>query len=174
MFQPKTVVETCESCEKNFSKKTQLSYHKFSTHNIFMNIMDLEESKMLIEELMKMNNNLEENNIALEMEVKASHKIIQKLKRDKSLLKEYEEAIIDKDDLIRKFEKGRVIMDNVIISLKDSLKLKEKEICNVEKVAEGKIQIETEKKALEKQILEICKENNLEDQDFEGIRNAIK
>ena len=136
--------------------------------------MDLEGSKRLIEELMKMNNNLEENNIALEMEVKASHKIIQKLKKGNSLLKEYEEAIIDKDDLIRKFEKGRVIMDNVIISLKDSLKLKEKEICNVEKVAEGKIQIETEKKALEKQILEICKENNLEDQDFEGIRNAIK
>ena len=34
--------------------------------------MDLKASKILIEELMKMNKNLEEQNIDLEMEVKAS------------------------------------------------------------------------------------------------------
>ena len=44
--------------------------------------MDLEGHKRLVEELMTMNNNLEQQNIALEMEVKASQKIIQKLKKD--------------------------------------------------------------------------------------------
>ena len=43
------------------------------------------------------------------MEVKASQKIIQKLKKDKKLLYEYEEAIIDKDDSIRKFEKENIL-----------------------------------------------------------------
>ena len=76
--------------------------------------MNLEESKQLIEVLMKTNEDLEKENIALEMEVKASQKIIQKYKRDTKLLEEYEEAIIDKDDVIRKFEKGKTIADKVI------------------------------------------------------------
>ena len=40
------------------------------------------------------------------MEIKASYKIIQKLKRDNGLLREYEEDIIAKVDLIRKCEKA--------------------------------------------------------------------
>ena len=68
--------------------------------------MDLKESKRLIEELMKMNKTLEEQNIALEMEVKASHNIIKKLKRDNALLDEYEEAIIDKDDIIESLRRA--------------------------------------------------------------------
>ena len=62
--------------------------------------MNLAESKRMIEEVIKTNENLEKENIALEMEVKASQKIIQKLKRENGLLKEFEKAIKDKDDLI--------------------------------------------------------------------------
>ena len=76
--------------------------------------MNLNESKMLIEELMKTNENLEKNNIALEMEVRASKRIIHKLKMENKLLAEYEEAIIDKDDLITRFEKGKVVAVQVI------------------------------------------------------------
>ena len=87
--------------------------------------MDIKESRKLIEELKKRNHNLEKENITLEMEVKASRKIIHKLKRDNELLGEYEEAIIDKDDLIEKFEKGKTITDKIIKNLqneKDELK----------------------------------------------------
>ena len=81
--------------------------------------MDLKDSKRLIEELMKMNHNLENQNIALEMEVKASQKIIQKLKGYNALLKEFKEAIKDQNDKIKKFEKGKAIADNVIKNLKE-------------------------------------------------------
>ena len=39
--------------------------------------MNLEDSKRLIDELMKTNEECEKQNIALEMEIKASYKIIQ-------------------------------------------------------------------------------------------------
>ena len=84
--------------------------------------MNLEESKRLIEELMKTIGNLEKQNIALEMEVKGRRKIIQKQKKDTNLLNEYEEAIID--DSIRKFEKGKHIAEKVITSLKFDSALK--------------------------------------------------
>ena len=76
--------------------------------------MNFEESKQLIEVLIKTNEDLEKENITLEMEVKASKKIIQKLKRESELMHEYEEAIIDKDDQIRTFERGKIVADNVI------------------------------------------------------------
>ena len=85
--------------------------------------MDLKESKILIEELMKMKKNLENQNISLEMEVKASQKIIKNLKRETTLLDEYEEAAIDRDDSIRKFERGKTIPDDVIKNLKKELNL---------------------------------------------------
>ena len=62
--------------------------------------MNCKESKRFVEELVRMIENLENQNIALEMEVKASQKMICKLRRDDRLLEEYEEAIIDKDDFI--------------------------------------------------------------------------
>ena len=86
--------------------------------------MNLEESKRLIEELMKTIGNLEKQNIALEMEVKGRRKIIQKQKKDTNLLNEYEEAIIDKDDSIRMFEKGKNIAKKVIQNLQKKLNLK--------------------------------------------------
>ena len=109
--------------------------------------MDLKESKKVIGELTKRNQNLEKENISLEMEVKASRKIIHKLKKDNELMEEYEEAIIDKDDLIKKFEKGKTISDKVIQNLKKEINVQGNEMCNVKKITE-------EKETLEKDILE--------------------
>ena len=48
--------------------------------------MNLEESKQLSEVLIKTNEYLEKENFTLEMEVKASKKIIQTLKRENELM----------------------------------------------------------------------------------------
>ena len=132
--------------------------------------MNLEESKQLIEVLMKTNEDLEKENIGLEMEVKASHKIIQKLKRDTKLLDEYEEAIIDKDDIIRKFEKGKTIADKVIQNFKEKLDLQEKDKCDIEKILKEKDELNSEKETLEKEIIEIQKENVLKEENLEAIK----
>ena len=80
--------------------------------------MNLEESKVLIEELMKANHNLGNENVAFEMEVKASKKMIQKYKRGENCIKEYEKSMNEKDNLINKFEKERKIAENMIKHLK--------------------------------------------------------
>ena len=121
--------------------------------------MNLNESKMLIEELMKTNENLEKNNIALEMEVKASKRIIHKLKMENKLLAEYEEAIIDKDDLITRFEKVKVVAVQVIQNLKEEINLHGKELDDVKKIKDENDKLNSEKETLEKQIVEINKEN---------------
>ena len=135
--------------------------------------MDLKESKRLIEEVMKANQNLENENIALEMEVKASQKIIHKLKRDNQLLEEYEEAIIDKDDLIRKFEKGKIVASNVIRNLKEELNLKEIELAGVKKMLEEKDKLNSDNECLEKEILEIQKDNNLKEENLKAIETEL-
>ena len=100
--------------------------------------MDIKESRKLIEELKERNHNLEKENITLEMEVKASRKIIHKLKRDNELLGEYEEAIIDKDDLIEKFEKGKTITDKIIKNLQNEKEGLKQELEATEKANEVK------------------------------------
>ena len=113
-------------------------------------------------------------NIALEMEVKASHKIIKKLKRDNELLGEYEEASIDKDDLIRGFEKRKTVADKVIQNLKEELLGKGKEICNAKKMSEDYEKLKAEKDALEKDISEICMENDLRERGIHAIKKEMK
>ena len=136
--------------------------------------MNLEESKQLIEVLMKTNEDLEKENIALEMEVKASQKIIQKYKRDTKLLEEYEEAIIDKDDAIRKFEKGKTIAERVIKSLKEKLDLQGKDKCDIDKILKEKDELNLENKTLEKEIIEIQKENVSKEENLEAIKLEMK
>ena len=125
--------------------------------------MDLEGHKRLVEELMTMNNNLEEQNIALEMEVKASQKIIQKLKKDNKLLEQYEEAIIDRDDKIQKLKKCKGIADDVIKNLQEDRHLK------VQEVLKEKEKLTTEKDFLEKEIDEIRIENCLKEKMLKTI-----
>ena len=117
--------------------------------------MNLNESKMLIEELMKTNENLEKNNIALEMEVRASKRIIHKLKIENKLLAEYE----DKDDLIMRFEKVKVVAVQVIQNLKEEINLHGKELDDVKKIKDENDKLNSEKETLEKEIVEINKEN---------------
>ena len=125
--------------------------------------MKPEESNKLIEELMTMNKKAEEQNIALEMEVKASKQIIKKLKKDNVLLTEYEEAIIDKDDLIRKFEKGKMISDNVIRNLQQELQ------CRTQVNLQEREELLNEKDTLEKDISELQKENKFKEEMIKTI-----
>ena len=127
--------------------------------------MDLKESKRLIEELIK--RNLEEENIALEMEVKASKRIIHNLKSDTELLLEYEEAVIDKDDLIRKFEKGKTIADNVKKNLKEEINVQGNEMLNVIE------KLNSEKETVEKEMLEIRKENILKEENLKMFEDKL-
>ena len=122
--------------------------------------MDLKESKKLIKELTKRNQSLENENVALEMEVKASRKIIHQLKRDTELLAEYEEAIIDKDDLIQKFEKGKTVADKIIHNLKEEINVQGKEM-SVKKTTdtEEKEKLENEISSLVEEIEKIQVEN---------------
>ena len=90
--------------------------------------MDLKEAKRIIEELIKTNEHLEKENIAFEMEVKASQKIINKLKRDTRLMIEYEDAVIERDEKLDKMEKHKSIAENVIKKLKEELRLKEQNL----------------------------------------------
>ena len=131
--------------------------------------MDLKESKILVEELMKMNKNLENQNIALEMEVKASKKIIKNLKRKTELLDEYEEAVIDRDDSIKKFEKGKSIADNVIKNLKKELNLKEKEIFTLQNIAKEKESLDSENQNLERDILDLQRVDKKKEEDLEAM-----
>ena len=135
--------------------------------------MDLKESKKLIEELMKMNQNLENQNIALEMETKASQKIINKLKRENKLMLEYEEAIIEKDDQIRKFEKGKFIADNVIKNLQGELNLKVQALSNAEKNLEEMDHLTSQKKSLEKDMLELRNENSVKEEMLKTIKIEV-
>ena len=132
--------------------------------------MDLKASKRLIEELMKMNKNVEEQNIALEMEVKASQKIIRKLKLDNDLLKEYEEAIKEKDEQIRTFQKGKVIAENAIKNLQHERNLQGNVLDNAQKILKEKEQLIVEKDSLEQEIIEIQKENQLKEEKLESIK----
>ena len=103
------------------------------------------------------------------MEVKASHNIIKKLKRDNALLEEYEEAIIDKDDRIRKFEKSKLIADNVIKNLQEERNLQGNVLENAKQILKEKEHLITEKDSLEKEVLYIQKENNLKEEKLKHI-----
>ena len=63
---------------------------------------------------MKMNTNLENQNITFEMEVKASHTIIARIK-----------------DENEKFKKGKNVAEKVIKNLQDKLNLQSKDIIDV-------------------------------------------
>ena len=104
IFNKKLLLILVKVVDKNL-RNSQFKDHKFTTHiNFAAKKMNLEESKRLIEELIKTNEDLEKVNISQEMEVKASYKIINKLINENKLLKEYEEAIKEKYDLIQNFE----------------------------------------------------------------------
>ena len=126
--------------------------------------MNLEDSKRLIDELMKTNEECEKQNIALEMEIKASYKIIQKLKKDNG----------DKDDLIRKFEIGRTVAEKVIQTLKEELNVKEKEIYKSKEIIEEFEKRKSDKDAIEKNIPEICMENDLMERGLKAIKKETK
>jgi hypothetical protein len=126
--------------------------------------MGLEDNKRLIDELMKTNEECEKQNIALEMEIKANYKIIQKLKKDNG----------DKDDLIRKFEIGRTVAEKVIQTLKAERNVKEKENYKSKEIIEEFEKMKCDKDALEKDISEICMENDLMERGLKAIKKEMK
>ena len=80
----------CGEFGKKFTAMGILKKHLREEHPI-------DEKQKLIDELMKMNKNLENENIALEMEVKASHKMIARMKSESE-----------------DFKKGKNVSDKVI------------------------------------------------------------
>ena len=80
----------CGECGKKFTAMEILKKHLREEHPI-------DEKQKLIDELMKMNKKLENENIALEMEVKASHKMIARMKSENE-----------------HFKKGKNVSDKVI------------------------------------------------------------
>ena len=104
----------CGECGKKFTAIEILKRHLKEEHPI-------DEKKKIIDELMKMNQHLENQNIAFEMEVKASNKIIARLKGENE-----------------KFQKGKNVADMVIKNLQDKLNLQSKNIIEVKKISEGK------------------------------------
>ena len=59
---------------------------------------------------MKSRDVLESQVVQLEMEVKVSKSIITKLRNENELMKEYEEAIIDRDEQLSKLKKKMEIL----------------------------------------------------------------
>ena len=59
---------------------------------------------------MKSRDVLESQVVQLEMEVKVSNSIITKLRNENELMKEYEEAIIDRDEQLSKLKKQMEIL----------------------------------------------------------------
>ena len=104
------------------------------------------------------------------MEVKASQKLICKLRIDNRLLEEYEEVIIDKDDFIRKLEMGKIVTDKVIKSLKDELNLQGKEMHNLENISTERERLVLENQSLEKDILDLQRVNNSKEDDLKAIK----
>ena len=85
------------------------------------------------------------------------------------MLEEYEEAIIDKDDRIRKFEKSKLIADNVITNLQEERNLQGNVLENAKQILKEKELLTTEKESLEKEVLDIQKENDLKEEKLKHI-----
>ena len=73
----------CGECGKKFTAMEILKRHLKEEHSD----KSVDERKKLVDELMKTNENLENQNIALEMEVRASHKIIARMKENEKFKK---------------------------------------------------------------------------------------
>ena len=89
----------CGECGKKYEIVETLKKHLKEEHSN----ETINDKRKLIDELMKMNQNLENQNIALEMEVKASHKIIARMKGENDTLK-----------------KGKNVADKVITNLQQN------------------------------------------------------
>ena len=145
----------CGECETKFESMQNLKKHLKEEHSDAHRLTD--DRKKLIDELMKMNKNLETEKIALEMEVKASHKIIGRIK-----------------DENEKFKKGKNVADKVIQNLQDKLNLQKKDISDVKKFLDEKEKLILEKEALEKEVVEIQKENVLKEENLKTIMIEMK
>ena len=110
------------------------------------------ETQKLVDELMERNENLENKNVALEMEVKASQTIIVRMKGENE-----------------KFKKGKIVADKVIKDLQEKLSLQTKDLCDVKKITE-----ETERLTLEKEVLKFQKENISKEEHLESINIEVK
>ena len=117
----------------------------------------IDEKQKLIDELMKMNENLENQNIAFEMEVKASHTIIARMKGENE-----------------HFKKGKTVADKVIQNLKEKLNLQSKDIFDAKKISEENKQLILDKETLEREVVEIQEENILKEENLKTIMNEMK
>ena len=140
----------CGECGKKFTSMEILKKHLKQEHPI-------DEKQKLIDELMKMNNNLETQNIAFEMEVKASHKIIERMREENE-----------------KLQKGKNVAEKVIKNLQDTLNLQSKEIVQFKKITKEKEKLTLEKETLEQEVVEIKKENISKEENLNILKMEIK
>ena len=133
----------CGECGKKFTAIEMLKKHLKEEHPI-------DEKQKLINELMKMNENLENQNIGLEMEVKASQKIIARVKGE-----------------TEHFKKGKNVADKVIKNLQEKLNDQSREISDAEQENE---KLREEIKVLETKLSKFkqkkVKEKNLQTDDI--------
>ena len=143
----------CGECGKKFTAMEILKRHLKEEHSD----KSVDERKKLVDELMKTNENLENQNIALEMEVKASHTIIARMKEENDKLK-----------------KGKNVAEKVIKNLQEKLNLQSKDISGVKKISEENEQLILDKETLEREVVEIQKENILKEENLKTIMNEMK
>lgn len=143
----------CGECGKKYEFVEILKKHLKEEHSN----ETIDDKRKLIDELMKMNQNLENQNIGLEMEVKASHKIIERMKAEHE-----------------NFKKGKNVADKVIKNLQEKLTLQSKDIFDAKKISEENEKLNFEKETLEKEVMEIQKQNNSKEDNLKEMMTEMK